>query len=117
MNFALSAGLSAYARAPETISALTAAEIIKVLSICSPHVEFVLPRKGSVPCAITTRQHRRAFRALEPDLTHAEQRRAAATVRDATAGTDHGAQTTIARTEQALTILTVEALQASSTIP
>src|SRR5690349_17214228 len=33
MNFALSAGLSACARAPETISALTAAEIIKVLSI------------------------------------------------------------------------------------
>src|SRR5262249_48583813 len=90
MNFVLSAGLSACARAPETISALTAAEIIKVLSIVRLMSSLLCQGKGSVPCAITTRQHPRAFRALEPDLTRAEQRRASATARDATAGTDHG---------------------------
>src|SRR5204863_5144024 len=67
------------------------------LEHCLPHVEFVLPRKGSAPCAITTRQHPRAFRALEPDLTRAEQ----GTLMQPFRGTDYRGQTTIARTEQA----------------
>src|SRR6266403_1900957 len=62
MNFALSAGLSACARAPETISALTAAEIMRVLNIVASHrvcsvkeKEAFLAREqlastGRVPC-------------------------------------------------------------------
>jgi hypothetical protein len=49
MNLAESAGVSACARAPETISALTAAEIIRVLSImASNRVCSVKERKPSL---------------------------------------------------------------------
>jgi hypothetical protein len=81
MNFAVSCGaasvfaagaagaaggfgdISACARAPETISALIAAEIISVLSIvASDRVCSVKER--SLPCPGTTREHSHAFRAL-----------------------------------------------------
>src|SRR5262245_36879758 len=78
MNFAVSCGpavaasffaaggfgdISACARAPETISALIAAEIISVLSICG--LRSCLFRQGTKPSLLgTTREHSHAFRAL-----------------------------------------------------
>src|SRR5262245_58714361 len=75
MNLAVSCGtasvfasgcfdISACARAPETISALIAAEIISVLSVLWPPIVFVPSRKGSLPCPGTTREHSHAFRAV-----------------------------------------------------
>jgi hypothetical protein len=54
--------MSACARAPETINALTAAEIMSVLIILWPPIGFVPSRKKeSLPWPGTTREHSPAF--------------------------------------------------------
>src|SRR5262249_3443696 len=77
MNFAVSCGMasafgdvavggfgdiSACARAPETVSALTAAEIIRVLSICGLR-SFCSVKEKKPSLHGTTREHSHAFRA------------------------------------------------------